>query len=1358
MGDVVVDANNSDHISSVLFDEDTFRFARRFGTSSSAAGGGGNSSSGTTARGLNLNRIVDAAAAAAAATSGTSSSTARKSYRIRDSSSSHHRFYDSYRSAGGSSVDMDHLFTTSYHHRSSAGHQVITSSSNYNSGSDSDRNEGATSKQQSKEQTTSPEFKLEFGSTLEYWHEKLPSSSPPHFIKIVGLYSELVALSKDGRLYQWKWSESVPHVASVELDAQQQYKVFYYHPKTVELQLLNERVCDVVASPMRAACYTESGKLACWLDEQVDVPIVRARFQTPAYHFHQEIKPSSSAPTSTPQSEKIAEIATSNLFTVVRLFSGSVYWTGIMPYELRAKSFDKYQSKNQKINNTLSSTAENAITIGSLVCLKSRPVYSIGCLALTCKHGRPRLGQLAEHVFSFRDLTRPYRFRPVKSDKTLLTLDQIVSDDRSSIKPLSEQPPTTQQPQPLVGSLKRKKSFRSGDTDVRIKEQQAQIGEEESGDEADEEQDGDSSREEMWWLNEVVFVDEQTPGVSHVLGRVIKIDNDYVLVKLGASTSDNSLENTRIFQKSQLQLVASNTTSTTNSSSVSTSHHRYTDFMQRSPKRLSDLSSATVLTVLARQSSIHAIISKENSIYYVQYDMLASKIVKEKRFSTSLQSFLGSTVANTHSISNKMMLTALQESSCGLMTLLDGNSTFYPLVDLTGSSASSASLAKDPEWKNLFPVKCFAQHVLPIRQTGGSNAQRTVSFLTFFSMRVEQLLVSIVRSDTSRLVRILRQLEYDAVQNGSNAASKKLKRVLRERADGNRNILHVAVMLSAPTTSNHQNLDMPTESGKAGASVSTSKTATASETESTAGCTSSGPQLFAPVKLTDRERRQTALNHLHLLLVSPVLTGKLASATSTNYNYLYQLMCQKNAHGQTPFMYAISLRAYEAAWLLLDSALQIRSELGIKIVEDSSISNYDRDLSFTNMIYPLHSPIDQSPLYMLCSNDTCSFTWTGDHHITQDIFECRTCTLVGNLCCCTECARTCHQGHDCKIKTSSPTAYCDCWEKCKCKSLVAGNQDKRFDLVDKLLDETDLLHMTNYKSEHLILFLVQTVHRQMQEQKNYKRLSSSSSTTTSSTASSGSNNNLGSSYRRYGHHQHHNEIQSSSSASSIGGGGGGMQASGSEINLMPQHDLEPPKFCRRVLERIFGDWTCVKQIFLFNYSRMNTADNKDESGDSSDSDDDVEENKENKKSNKEQRPRDGSFFDEFSYVDNQSGSIDLDKFVYYLVMKLPYEFLKCLVETIKSRIQSQSDESGEETRTETRQVVRRLIRSIARLFVILCIETAPTSLQLNLGLSLNGVKSSLPLASQQQAPSTQSAPVGGLSRQTSLKYCRVKSN
>ena len=180
-------------------------------------------------------------------------------------------------------------------------------------------------------------------------------------------------------------------------------------------------------------------------------------------------------------------------------------------------------------------------------------------------------------------------------------------------------------------------------------------------------------------------------------------------------------------------------------------------------------------------------------------------------------------------------------------------------------------------------------------------------------------------------------------------------------------------------------------------------------------------QLLPPVVLSDREKRQNATQILERLLQSPAL------AVASNH-HLIELLSHKNDEGATPFMYAVSLRAYDAALVLLEAIMKLGGH---------------HDLLLTNMIFPVGSKIDQSPLYVICSNDTCSFTWTGDNHITQDIFECRTCTLVGNLCCCTECARTCHKGHDCIIKTSSPTAYCDCWEKCKCKSLIAGNQEKR---------------------------------------------------------------------------------------------------------------------------------------------------------------------------------------------------------------------------------------------------------------------------------------------------------------------------
>jgi E3 ubiquitin-protein ligase EDD1 len=108
-------------------------------------------------------------------------------------------------------------------------------------------------------------------------------------------------------------------------------------------------------------------------------------------------------------------------------------------------------------------------------------------------------------------------------------------------------------------------------------------------------------------------------------------------------------------------------------------------------------------------------------------------------------------------------------------------------------------------------------------------------------------------------------------------------------------------------------------------------------------------------------------------------------------------------------MLAVRARVYTPAYLLWSLA------------EDVCTGN--DQVNMADMVYPQHAASaahavaeDEllSPLAMLCRSDPCTFTYTGDSHIRQDIFECRTCGLTGTLCCCTECALTCHQGHECK--------------------------------------------------------------------------------------------------------------------------------------------------------------------------------------------------------------------------------------------------------------------------------------------------------------------------------------------------------
>lgn len=48
-----------------------------------------------------------------------------------------------------------------------------------------------------------------------------------------------------------------------------------------------------------------------------------------------------------------------------------------------------------------------------------------------------------------------------------------------------------------------------------------------------------------------------------------------------------------------------------------------------------------------------------------------------------------------------------------------------------------------------------------------------------------------------------------------------------------------------------------------------------------------------------------------------------------------------------------------------------------------------------------------------------------------------------------------------RLKRTSPTAYCDCWEKCKCKTLIAGQKSARLDLLYRLLTATNLVTLPN---------------------------------------------------------------------------------------------------------------------------------------------------------------------------------------------------------------------------------------------------------------------------------------------------------
>lgn len=304
--------------------------------------------------------------------------------------------------------------------------------------------------------------------------------------------------------------------------------------------------------------------------------------------------------------------------------------------------------------------------------------------------------------------------------------------------------------------------------------------------------------------------------------------------------------------------------------------------------------------------------------------------------------------------------------------------------------------------------------------------------------------------------------------------------VLEEKCDGNHSLLHACVSACCPVTSKEPDSDLPFEKESLFGSFSwPPETSDSLLTNPVASgleeglLTPSSSKMAGPsmptLSATDPSERRSCL----LLILKGICEAPAFK------HYLKSLLMAKDSNGLTPFMLAVSGRAYQAALILLDVISRIARE--------NALDADSERRAMAQMVFPRGSNPDDSPLHVLCYNDTCSFTWTGDLHINQDIFECRTCGLTGSLCCCTECARVCHKGHDCKLKRTSPTAYCDCWQKCKCKALKAGHQNSRFELLSRLIMDTDLVNIPNGRGENILLFLLQTVRRQVKEQKQFPR-------------------------------------------------------------------------------------------------------------------------------------------------------------------------------------------------------------------------------------------------------------------------------
>uniref|UniRef100_A0A1B6DHC7 HECT-type E3 ubiquitin transferase n=1 Tax=Clastoptera arizonana TaxID=38151 RepID=A0A1B6DHC7_9HEMI len=975
---------------------------------------------------------------------------------------------------------------------------------------------------------------------VEFWPDK--GNDAPKFINIAALHSELIALSSTGQLYQWKWNESEPY-RNTERDI--------HHPRTVALGLIAERVVLLSATAIRCSVATESGKVATWLDELL--AHAAGKFEHPATAFTEFTL------------DRLSSLYTCTLYTVARLESGALYWWGVLPFGQRKKLWEKYRAKSRK-QRPSSSISE--IVAGSQVCMKNSPMYQSGAIGFTISGGVPKVGQLQMAAWNLSDVCR---FKLLQAPAPPVTTARGMSSGLEGLLGVTPSTSSSNSTSSKVNHSHKETADRidmppppspasstcsdTGSTSHKRAKRVTVKGEE-----------SEKKDEEEWTLRDVIFVED----VKNVpVGRVLKVDGAYAAVKFSNPSKDsakdikelptddtiNLLQDCRLLRKDDLQVLKTNTTS------------RAPDCFQRTPRRVNLAEgNGQILTIAVDGQGIHAIVKFGLKLSYILFNVTSGRVEQYSPFPTDTSSFLGLEPQN-------ISLTSTGDSNDCVLLLRDGNSTLCPLAK------DSVDSIRDAQWLDLPPICCIGTGIHALTSVTAPALKNQVA-LIIMALNHQMLMSRVLRCDIEGVKQVLMSLEQDPKNN------EMIQSILQERCDGNRNVLHACVSMCTPISNKEVDTgDLDREPGPQGlndAEIPTlgwpneSFDAASGDEDSLMGGLSGAPvsQTKTPTpvgtnstRIADpNERRSNALLALKLLFESPVLAP-----------HMKELLCAKDSQGQTPFMLAVCCRAYHAALYIMDAIQRLVTRSNQIAEEVSPIpplqqppptreeklqcvlsawfakgekksshklsinelgSRVDRE-ALASMIFPVGSNPDHSPLHVVCCNDTCSFTWTGAEHINQDIFECRTCGLTGSLCCCTECAKVCHKGHDCKLKKTSPTAYCDCWEKCKCKALIQGNQSARFDLLCRLIADTDLVTKHNSRGESILLFLVQTVGRQTVEQRQYRA-----------------------------------SRPRSASASS-------RKTPSSDIEPdMPDHDLEPPRFSRRAFERLLTDWPAVKSMIM----------------------------------------------------------------------------------------------------------------------------------------------------------------------------------
>ncbi|KAK6113483.1 E3 ubiquitin ligase EDD family protein [Brugia pahangi] len=1049
--------------------------------------------------------------------------------------------------------------------------------------------------------------RLKYDEKLQYWGKETDMfpTGVTKFVKIAAMNSELIALGDNGFFYSWSWKN----------DGHGSMTAHPFGTKLLTNAPDEEKFVDLVSCAYRACVVTNMNRVASFMDGEACGMKVANVLLTPLMEI--------------PDGEKYASLYVCPMYCLVKTQSNSCYWWGIYPFNERRKLWERMRSKARRSSNL----ASPEVVEGCEVRTKSHPIYTTGSIALNFSSGTPMVGALMESAWTLSELCRFRVMTPAQHDEN--------SDDDGSCLNSSAHQSTDKK-----GSLNQ------------------------YGKRPREEQKGNTYRETAWALNEVIFIHKET---SQDTAIVKIVDGAYcgivyrpvVSNDCGDAVSQNQdacdLGKIRLMRKDDLVVVTPN-------SKIPCCPENFQKHMQKI-QLPGGISMKKVHSLTIDNTGLRLLIERRGRLHLIRISVFG-KIQSDHVLPVNVSAVCsaGLHLPRLENYGDEM-----------IMMISDSNGSIIPMVrDATGGF-------REPVYCALPKIHNFAVGLRPLDSGDTENTSTTTnddSSSTSRNANRTGIMVTLIAPSPSsirpRIPSLMQTVLYCDLQGVDlvlDALSKEADRevvkteILSSRADGNRTILHAAVMNSFATTNKEEadTMEISVDTENKPLQRLTAIDMSAAEETRTAfdsrwqrmlrrhGANAEEEMLIRELmannplrrpghdvgnmedvladfarSLKDAKKSSVFIEDMKEEVSMPIIVNannepksrqcnsieivKTLCYNSTVAPFLLELLTTKDINGHTPFMCAVNYRAYTAAFILWLAAEELQKEAQIA---GSQGKRQSADAILNSIIYPIGSRPDDSPLFMLCMNDTCSFTWTGDEHINQDIFECRTCGLVGTLCCCTECAYTCHRNHECRLKRTSPTAYCDCWEKCSCRALVAGNTPRREKLISVLLNSTDLIHRTNSRGEHLLLFLARTVGRQIIEQEHYQRRM--------------------------------------------------MKKSQGATDTTPEHDLEPPKFARTAFAKMLADWRAVKSLIMLGVKGVQN---------------------------------DALVVEEVFHLNQQHGCSHLDKFAFILLAKCSETHIDTLLNTLISEANKNNEDMKRDPDIDS--VISRFVRAVIRFVTAGC--------------------------------------------------------